>query len=117
MTRVLIVRKLKNREDIPKLIRQIKVVAMTQPGYISSEASVNADDPCAVSVISTWKNAASWKKWEKSKQRLALCREITPLLAEPEIITVYKILSNEELEYLADPEGWLRLKERHSLGG
>jgi len=117
MIRVLIERKLKKREHISKLIWQIRIAAMAQPGYISSETLVNTEDNGAITVISTWANVESWKKWEASEQRIAIDREIEPLLEQPEIIRTYQIISTEEMEFLEDPEGWLQQREHHSLGG
>lgn len=117
MIRVLIERKLKNREHISKLIRQIRIAAMAQPGYISGETLVNTEDNGTIAVISTWANVESWKKWEVSEQRVAMDREIKPLLEQPQIIRIFQIISTEEMEYLEDPEGWLRQREHHSLDG
>jgi len=117
MIRVIIERKLKKREHISKLIQKIRIAAMAQPGYISSETLVNTEDNSAVTVISTWASAESWKKWKTSKQRIGMEREIAPLLEQPEKIGIYQIFSTEEMEYLEDPEGWLQKKERRSLGG
>jgi quinol monooxygenase YgiN len=117
MIRVLIERKLRKRENISKLIRQIRIAAMAQPGYVSSETLVNTEDNGSIAVISTWANVESWKKWEASEQRVAMDKEIAPLLDQPQIIRIFQIISTEEMEYLEDPEGWLQQKERHSLGG
>ena len=48
MVRVLIERKLKKREHISKMIREIRNAAMAQPGYISSETMVDVDDRSAL---------------------------------------------------------------------
>lgn len=117
MIRVLIERKLKKRENISKLIRQIRIAAMAQPGYISGETLLNTEDNGTIAVISTWASVESWKKWEASEQRVAMDKEIEPLLEQPQIIRIYQIISTEEMEYLEDPEGWLRQRERTSLGG
>jgi quinol monooxygenase YgiN len=117
MIRVLIDRKLKKREHISKLIRQIRIAAMAQQGYISSETLVNTEDNGNITVISTWANVESWEKWKASEQRVAMDREIETLLEHPEIIRTYQIISTEEMEFLEDPEGWLQQRERHSLGG
>jgi quinol monooxygenase YgiN len=117
MIRVLIERKLKKRENISKLIRQIRIAAMAQRGYVSSETLVNTEDNGTIAVISTWANVESWKKWEASEQRIAMDREIAPLLEQPQIIRTFQIISTEEMEYLEDPEGWLQQREHHSLGG
>jgi quinol monooxygenase YgiN len=117
MIRVLIERKLKNREQISKLIRQIRIAAMAQRGYISSETLLNTEDNGTIAVISTWANVESWKQWEASEQRKAMDKEIDLLLAQPQTIRIYQIVSTEEMEYLEDPEGWLQKRERNSLGG
>jgi quinol monooxygenase YgiN len=117
MIRVLIERKLRNRENIAKLIRQIRIAAMVQPGYISSETLLNTEDNGTIVVISTWSNVESWKKWVASEQRVAMDKEIEPLLEQPQVIRSYQIISTEEMEYLEDPEGWLQQREHPSLGG
>jgi len=117
MIRVLIERKLKTREHISKLIRQIRISAMAQPGYISSETLVHTEDNSAITVISTWANVESWRKWAESDQRSERDRQIQPLLEQPELIGTYRIVSTEEMEFLEDPEGWLQQRERRSLDG
>jgi quinol monooxygenase YgiN len=117
MIRVLIERKLRNRENISKLIRQIRVAAMAQRGYISGETLFNTEENGTIAVISTWENVESWKKWEASEQRVTMNKKIEPLLEQPEIIKIYQIISTEEMEYLEDPEGWLQKRERGSLDG
>lgn len=117
MIRVLIERKLKTREHISKLIRQIRVAAMAQRGYVSGETLVNTEDNGNIVVISTWATIDSWKKWAASEQRAAMDREIEPLLEIPPSIRIYQIISAEEMEYLEDPEGWLQQREHHSLEG
>ena len=117
MIRVLIERTLRKRENISKLIRQIRIAAMAQPGYISSETLLNTEDNGTIMVVSTWANVESWKKWEASEQRVVMDKEIEPLLEKPQIIRIYQIISTEEMEYLEDPEGWFQQRERQSLGG
>ncbi len=54
MIRVLIERKLRKRENISKLIRQIRVAAMAQRGYISGETLFDTEENGTIAVISTW---------------------------------------------------------------
>ena len=117
MIRVIIERKLKKVEHISRLIRQIRVVAMAQRGYISGETLVGTEDTHAITVISTWKSLECWQAWEKSEQRVTLDRQIASLLTEPPIVKTYRVMSAEELEYLEDPEGWLQKREHPSLDG
>jgi heme oxygenase (mycobilin-producing) len=117
MIRVLIERTLNKRENISKLIRELRIAAMAQPGYISSETLLNTEDNGTIMVVSSWANVESWKKWEGSEQRVGMDKEIESLLEKPQLIRIYQIISTEEMEYLEDPEGWLRQRERNSLGG
>ena len=117
MIRVIIERKLEKVEHISRLLRQIRVAAMSQRGYISGETLVSTEDSHAITVISTWQSLECWQVWEKSEQRVALERQISPILTEPPIVKTYRVMSAEELDYLEDPEGWLRKRERHSLDG
>jgi quinol monooxygenase YgiN len=117
MIRVLIERRLKKRENISKLIRQMRIAAMGQPGYISGETLLNTEDNGTIVVVSTWANIESWKKWEASEQRSAMEKQIIQLLAEPARIRTYQIVTAEEMEYLEDPAGWLQQRERPSMGG
>lgn len=117
MVRVLIERKLKKRENISKMIREIRSAAMAQPGYISSETMVDVDDRSALTIITTWINVESWKKWETSRKRAVMMqRDVEPLLEKPEKVRIYEIISIDEMDFLEDPEGWLRMRER-SLDG
>ena len=117
MVRVIIERKLKKREPISKLLQQIRGVAMTQPGYVSSEILVNTEDTSLIMIISTWDDIKSWNKWAISGQRIAIDREIDLLLEQPQTIKTYNIILPEEIEFLEDPEGWLQKREHHSLDG
>ena len=117
MIRVIIERRLKKGEQISSLLRQLRVTAMAERGYISGETLVNTEDSNTFMVISTWRSVEDWKAWETSEQRVSLDRQIRSLMGEPPVIKTYRILSSEELEYLEDPAGWLQERERPSVDG
>ncbi|MFC1956109.1 antibiotic biosynthesis monooxygenase family protein [Chloroflexota bacterium] len=99
MIRVIIERRLKKGAHLSDLLRQLRVEALAQQGYISGETLVNTEDTNVVTVISTWRNIEDWKAWEKSVQRIVLYHQIKKLLGEPPITKILRIMSTEELEY------------------
>lgn len=69
----------KAREMIP-LFKQMRQLAMTQPGHISGETLRNYNDPAEFLVISTWQSAADWESWLKSSERKEIQEKIDQLL-------------------------------------
>jgi heme-degrading monooxygenase HmoA len=82
MVKVLSERAIKgqNVSEIVRLLRQLRVRAMQQPGYISGETLHAVDDPNYYLVISIWESLEDWQKWEKSPERQKAIREIDALL-------------------------------------
>ena len=117
MIRVIIKRRVKEGENIGRLLRHLRAEAMPQRGYMTGETLISTNDRNLVTVISTWRSLEDWKKWEKSQQRVRIERQIQALLAEGPLIETYEVMSTEEEEYLEDPSGWLTKKERPSFDG
>jgi heme-degrading monooxygenase HmoA len=69
----------KAKEMIP-LFRQMRQLAMSQPGYISGETLKSLDRPDVFMVISTWQSAEDWEKWLLSKVRQEVQAKIDDLL-------------------------------------
>jgi heme-degrading monooxygenase HmoA len=82
MVKVLSERAIKgqNVSGIVRLLRQLRVKAMQQPGYISGETLHAVDDPNYYLVISIWESLEDWQKWEKSLERQKAIQEIDALL-------------------------------------
>ena len=82
MVKVLAERSIKGRnvKEIVRLLRQLRVRAMQQPGYISGETLHAVDDPNAYLVISIWESLEDWQKWEKHPERQKMVSEIDSLL-------------------------------------
>ncbi|MFC2041364.1 antibiotic biosynthesis monooxygenase family protein [Chloroflexota bacterium] len=93
MIRVLIERHAQEGRRFLSLLREIRAEAMKQPGYISGETLVDANNMYNIAVISTWNSIRDWKAWQKSKLRAELEQKIKALLVEPEKITVFRYLS------------------------
>lgn len=56
-------------EDLKPLLRELRTMAMLQPGYISGETLRRLDKPDEFLVISTWESAEDWNRWAKSQER------------------------------------------------
>jgi heme-degrading monooxygenase HmoA len=85
MVKVLIERTIKgqNVKEIVRLLRQLRVKALQQPGYISGETLHAVDDPNLYLVIGIWESLEDWRKWEKNPERQQTIGEIDALLQSP----------------------------------
>ena len=71
------------------LLLELRALAMAQPGYISGETLMNADDPEAVMVISSWTTVEHWNHWLANPQRQAVQERVDALLGERTFYQVY----------------------------
>ncbi len=78
----------KNVPEIVRLLRQMRVKAMQQPGYISGETLHSVDNPNFYVVISSWESLSHWKAWFDSPERKTLSEEIDKLLESPTRVEV-----------------------------
>lgn len=69
-------------KDMNGILRELRMLAMTQPGYISGETLLSATNQGTTIVISAWSTVNHWKDHEDSPQRRALLDKLEPLLAE-----------------------------------
>ena len=69
----------KAKEMVP-LFREMRQLAMEQPGYISGETLRNVDQPEEYLVISVWNSSADWQKWLESRERQTIQEKIDSLL-------------------------------------
>lgn len=85
MVKVLVERKIagKNVGEIVRLLRQLRVQAMQQPGYISGETLHAVEDPNYYLVISTWESPEHWQAWSQNPLRQKLAAEIDTCLESP----------------------------------
>jgi len=75
-------------KDIVPLFKQLRILAMNQPGYISGETLKKLDSPDEFLVVSTWQSSQDWKKWQLSEERTEIQAKIDSLLVG---ITEYEI--------------------------
>lgn len=69
--------------DMNEILRELRILAMGQPGYISGETLLSATDQGTTMVISTWTSVNHWRDYENSAERRALLDEMEPRLTEP----------------------------------
>lgn len=69
--KILIKRKFQKgkQKEIIALLRELRSLALHQPGYISGQTLVSNDDPQTLLVIGTWYNMESWHKWKENDAR------------------------------------------------
>jgi heme-degrading monooxygenase HmoA len=93
MVKVLMERTIRGQNvgQIVRLLRQLRVLAMQQPGYISGETLHGVDDPNYYLVISSWESLQQWQDWFNNPERRQLSAEIDAILASP---TVTRVLTN-----------------------
>ncbi len=69
----------KAKELIP-LIRQLRILATHQKGYISGETLKSLDIPDSFLVISNWQSPEDWEKWLLSDERQEIQKKVDALL-------------------------------------
>ena len=78
-----------------KSLRNLRVHAMHQEGYISGETLISAEDKNKVLVISTWETLDDWDRWINSDKRLEIDRSLSQYQAnrtvyEPYVFSKFK---------------------------
>lgn len=86
-------------------ITQLRSSAAKQPGYISGETLMKADDPGQYLVISTWETPEDWKAWLESEERGEIQKKIDEIIGEPTEYEVYQYPSRG-LATLKGFRGW-----------
>jgi len=91
MVKVLLERTIRGKHvvDAVRLMRQMRVLAMQQPGYISGETLHAVDDPNHYLVISGWESLEYWQDWFNNPDRKKLQQEVDTYLGSPTIMRVF----------------------------
>ncbi len=91
MVKVLLERTIRGKHvgEVVRLMRQMRVLAMQQPGYISGETLHAVDDPNHYLVISSWESLEHWQDWFNSQERKKLQQEVDTYLGAPTIMRVF----------------------------
>lgn len=75
--------------DLNDALRELRILAMSQPGYLSGETMLSATDQGTTMVISEWTSITHWKGYENSPQRQAILARLEPILAEPTVTEIW----------------------------
>ena len=70
--------------DMNIILRELRILAMSQPGYISGETLLSASNQGTTMVISTWAAVSDWKAYVNTPERKKVLNKLEPLLADPE---------------------------------
>ena len=75
--------------ELKPLLMELRALALAQPGYVSGETLMNADDPEEYLVISTWTSIDDWEEWLRNPERQMVQRQIDGLLGRETLYQVY----------------------------
>jgi heme-degrading monooxygenase HmoA len=91
MVKVLLEREIKGEHvgEIIRLMRQLRVLATQQSGYISGETLHDVNNPNYYLVISTWESLEYWQDWFKNPERQKLQEKIDSYLGSPTRIRAF----------------------------
>jgi heme-degrading monooxygenase HmoA len=91
MVKVLLEREIKGAHvgEIIRLMRQLRVLATQQSGYISGETLHDVNNPNYYLVISTWESLEHWQNWFKNPERQKLQEKIDSLMGSPTRIRAF----------------------------
>ena len=60
------------KTEIIALLKELRSMAMQQPGYISGETLSSNDYPQTLMVIGSWQDMESWHNWKENNVRKTL---------------------------------------------
>ncbi|MCG8686770.1 MAG: antibiotic biosynthesis monooxygenase [Desulfobacterales bacterium] len=88
--------------DFFELLKSLRSHAVQQPGYISGETLLCAEDTNKVLIISKWESLADWKNWKANPHRREVDAkmadlQLQPTEYEPYVFSKYKAAA--ELEF------------------
>lgn len=81
--------------DFFELLKRLRGNAVNQPGYISGETLLCAEDTNRVMVISKWESLRDWENWKADTERQKIDRslsqlQVAPTVYEPYVFSKYK---------------------------
>jgi len=78
----------KAKEILP-LFRNLRSLAVNQPGYISGETLRRLDKYDEFVVISTWESSDAWEKWIATQERKDVQEKLDSLLGGKTAYEIY----------------------------
>ena len=80
----------KNISELTMLLKRLRSLTLSQPGYISGETLTRIDSPNECMVISTWRSVEDWNNWVNNDKRLKIQTEIDQLLGQETEYAIYE---------------------------
>jgi heme-degrading monooxygenase HmoA len=78
-----------NSVELTLLLKRLRALALSQPGYISGETYNRIDKKDECMVIGTWRSLEDWNSWVNNPQRIEVQAEIDKLLGEETEYAMY----------------------------
>ena len=78
-----------NQGDVADLLKELRIRAIRQPGYMTGETLFSVDRPGTHLVISTWHSLREWQAWADNPHRKEITKKIENLLTAPPKVNVY----------------------------
>ncbi len=75
--------------ELTMLLKKLRGLTLSQPGYISGETLQRIDEPGETMVISTWRSVEDWNKWVNNEKRMMIQDEIDQLLDQESEYAIY----------------------------
>lgn len=75
--------------DFFEHLKKLRSHAVQQPGYISGETLLCADDTNQVLIISKWESLADWENWKADHGRQKIDQALNSLQQNPAIYEPY----------------------------
>ena len=80
----------KNIIELTMLLKKLRSLTLSQPGYISGETLKRIDKQNECMVISTWRSVEDWNNWVNNENRLKIQTEIDQLLGQDTEYAIYE---------------------------
>lgn len=89
--KIMIKRKVSSEKlaELMPYLKHLRVLAMSQDGYIGGETLKRIDDPEELLVVSTWQSMDHWKSWFENPERNNIQEKIDSLLGGKTEYCVY----------------------------
>ena len=78
-----------NNAQLAILLKQLRVLTLEQPGYLSGETFNRIDKTGECMVISTWRSVEDWNSWVNNPKRTEIQSVIDQLLGEETEYAIY----------------------------
>ena len=75
--------------NMNSVLRELRMLAMDQPGYLSGETLLSSTDRGTTLVIANWASVKDWRNHETSLRRKEIIDGLDSLLDEPATIEIW----------------------------